>query len=830
MKIYLSRSAVVFVFFLTGLLVLYGALLWGNKALYFRDIYHNYEPHLSYMRQVIWQGQIPLWHSAINTGTPLAPGLEPPLFYPGTWLFFMPLLFSQALGLNLLLHHILAGIGMFWLGRVLGWQPLSCIVAALGFSLGGVMISMNNLHPLMNTVAWLPLAFGLMHSLLTHPSCRLAISLGLVYGLQILSGHLEIVFFESLLLGAYALVFFLPALYQQDPVWRKILLWSSLALVTGLLLGAIQLLPSLSFIPITVREGGLALSEAQFWSWNPFLLLLFFLPDSLGNAYQQSSLHVIFGDSSFGFAALFFSVYGGMAALLLAVLGLFTWKHQPQKKLLLFCSLALLISLILALGQYTPLYRFLHEWLPGLSFFRYPSKTLIFSSFLIALLSGLGLEVLYKETLVGWRHLGLATALLVLVLGLIFGLIHSDVLQVLIAEYRADLTILQQSLLQQKLRNALNQQIGQALLLLLISVFCLGWWLRSRKHSSFILLATLLWIDLLSSGMNLVWLSERDTFTTPPKSLSHLKAIRSADHSAPHLHRLLVDAQGTGILPADFLPEIKDRGFLLLTLYQYQNLQTDLPIRWEEHSAIAGWQAITQQMHILFHLYKTAIPEEQASFRNMLETLMSVRYILVANPDPEKMLYMAQSGHYRLRQDLPELNSGIWENLNWQSRVRFVTQAMVMPDQDMALKAMLFSESGFKPREHVILEKTPTLEALVQQIPPHIPVQPNWSEPEILQESNQRLEIGFETNQSGYLVLADQWTPGWKAFLNGQEVPVLRANFFQRAIRVGAGQHQLRFEYHLPGLALGSIFSVLALLLMLVLFCWQPRKKNVESS
>ena len=47
----------------------------------------------------------------------------------------------------------------------------------------------------------------------------------------------------------------------------------------------------------------------------------------------------------------------------------------------------------------------------------------------------------------------------------------------------------------------------------------------------------------------------------------------------------------------------------------------------------------------------------------------------------------------------------------------------------------------------------------------------------------------------GILVLADNWYPAWKAFLDGQEVEVLRANGAFRGVVVPAGEHNVEFKY-----------------------------------
>ena len=48
---------------------------------------------------------------------------------------------------------------------------------------------------------------------------------------------------------------------------------------------------------------------------------------------------------------------------------------------------------------------------------------------------------------------------------------------------------------------------------------------------------------------------------------------------------------------------------------------------------------------------------------------------------------------------------------------------------------------------------------------------------------------------AGFLVVSDTWLRGWSATLDGESVPVLRANYAFRAVGVPAGRHEVVFRY-----------------------------------
>lgn len=73
-------------------------------------------------------------------------------------------------------------------------------------------------------------------------------------------------------------------------------------------------------------------------------------------------------------------------------------------------------------------------------------------------------------------------------------------------------------------------------------------------------------------------------------------------------------------------------------------------------------------------------------------------------------------------------------------------------------------------------------------------------------------EVELESSAPAWLVVPDSWAPGWSATLNGHGAPVLRANYTQRAVRVPAGRAQVKMRYRPPGLVAGVVLTVVTLL------------------
>jgi hypothetical protein len=91
--------------------------------------------------------------------------------------------------------------------------------------------------------------------------------------------------------------------------------------------------------------------------------------------------------------------------------------------------------------------------------------------------------------------------------------------------------------------------------------------------------------------------------------------------------------------------------------------------------------------------------------------------------------------------------------------------------------------------------------------------------------------LALEVVASGpaLLVVSDNWYPAWQATVDGMPVPVLRANYTLRAVRVPAGSHEVRFEYRskLFRAAAGtSLISTLAVFTIVALGLRQTARRR----
>lgn len=123
------------------------------------------------------------------------------------------------------------------------------------------------------------------------------------------------------------------------------------------------------------------------------------------------------------------------------------------------------------------------------------------------------------------------------------------------------------------------------------------------------------------------------------------------------------------------------------------------------------------------------------------------------------------------------------------------------------------TDPGFDPRRQVVLETTAT-----------VAQPPSPSSARIERDEPERVTVRTHADTAGVLVLADTHYPGWRATLNGVDVPVLRANGLFRGIVVPAGDHVVEFTFEPASVRYGALLSIITLVAYLTGLVWWIRR------
>lgn len=143
----------------------------------------------------------------------------------------------------------------------------------------------------------------------------------------------------------------------------------------------------------------------------------------------------------------------------------------------------------------------------------------------------------------------------------------------------------------------------------------------------------------------------------------------------------------------------------------------------------------------------------------------------------------------------------VYTNAQVLPRATIVHEARLIPDDARALEAL--SAPDFQPARTVILSEGQ-------------PPENNGSGAEdrvvVLTYDAERIVMEADLDSPGILVLRDTYYPGWRAFVDGAETAIWRANLLFRAVPLPAGHHRVEFLFNPPAWWLGLGLSCLSLI------------------
>lgn len=349
------------------------------------DIFRLYYPQRAVYAEALRYGHLPLWTPDVLAGFPLLAEGQTGVFYPLNLLLYRFLPVDLALNYSILIALSLAGVMMYALGRALRLRPAAAFLAALVFAYSGFLVGHFNHLNIMGAASWLPLQLALIErGTGVSPGVgklKLVVVLGVTVGLQFLAGHPQIWLMSVLVVLAFGLFRSLwPATGARRPAAQAVRLFASVvaAVLVGIALAAVQLLPTWELVRDSVRAGGLAPDFFTSFSWHPALLATLIVPFILGNPYPNVSVEL--------------AAYLGVLPLGLALVAIILQRDRLSAFLVGLAG----VSLWLAFGDYTPLYASLAR-VPVLNLFRVPARFLYPFTLAVAVLAGRGLDALLSR-------------------------------------------------------------------------------------------------------------------------------------------------------------------------------------------------------------------------------------------------------------------------------------------------------------------------------------------------------------------------------------------------------------------------------------------------
>jgi len=750
-------------------------------------------PNYAFAAQYLRQGNIPLWNPHLYSGAPFAADIQSGLFYPVNLIVFLlvPTLTFKWLEYLAMFHFWLAGATMYICLRRLNphknqrssnsaiqrssfsvhsspLSPLAAFAGALAFQFSDLFIvHFGNLN-MIAVAAWLPLIFLLFHRSLRQKSLGTAAAAGAVLAGATLAGHIQITLFILLALGLYTLWHIGFTTYDLRFTKDTSSTGTQYAIRNTQYASPIALHPIFALLTtllVTIGLTALLLFPAYEMSRHTPRAQLPYQEAAQYSLHPVQMVGLLVPDYFGRDPALHWGpwdrVETGYIGLMPLLLAIIGAALYPGRIKGYFIGLGV-IALLLAMGGYSVVHGWLYATVPGFGQLRAPARFILLLDFSLAALAAFGLDVLLRRPWSDKVQITLPKILKTLTWGL-GGLI---VVAVPLSYYAMLVT-------QDRNPAIFNRAAAAASGIATFAIFAItalvvlhlvnSQWLHEQWVG--IAVIAVIGLDLFTLGYNV------DVgHTNPTAGFEHPQAIAFLQND-PNQFRIEVTT--------DVWHAWQPNTAMLNNLYDVWGLYNPL--------TLAGTT-----------LFWSGAPPRNSGRYNLL----GIKYIIAGKAGAP-----ADGNIVPIFDADPQVN--IYLNQDALARVLFVGQSEVVPGHDAAWEAVRADD--FDPANRVILEGGQSLDNRPE------------SSLAILQYDIETVTVSVDTDQPGYLVLADAHYPGWQATVNGQPAPIERANYAYRAVYVPAGRHTVQFVFDPAIWKVGLAVSGITLLILLGWAVWRKR-------
>lgn len=257
-------------------------------------------------------GSWPLWNPHIFLGHPVIgdPIAQP--FYPVFLGLGLVLGAARGLAIGLWLHAILAAVLTYGFLRTIRCRWHAAVLGAFTYALSGYMVTWFETTFWTSTLSWLPSVLWAFELAVRRRSLRYTALAALMMGLAILAGQFQFVVTFSLFLGLYAVGRAIQLARRGDRAYAWPLIVLTTIVISGGLFSAIQTVPFAEFLSLSRR----VLSRGLLDPLPPWQLITLIVPNFYGN---PASMGPYWGELNFSEG----TIYAGLSALLLACMAPF---------------------------------------------------------------------------------------------------------------------------------------------------------------------------------------------------------------------------------------------------------------------------------------------------------------------------------------------------------------------------------------------------------------------------------------------------------------------------------------------------------------------------
>ncbi len=632
-------------------------------------------------------------------------------------------------------------------------------------------------------IAFFPWIFMLIERLREKFDLRLSLVLVLLVHFMLLPGHIQMIFYCYFAFGIYYLFFFVRSLIKKENWLGVIRSGSVFVAATGFaflmtgdqylstleyskysMRGSDPIVPSAQARAIGATNGGLDYEYATNWSFSPWETMTFFVPSWYGfgsavpyqgpetnNTVQRVPLY--FGPMPFTDAPQFM----GVVIVILAGIGVWRNRKDPFVQ---FSTVVVFISLLISFGkEMSLLYDLMFNYFPMFNKFRIPSMILILVQIFVPVLAGYGIATMMNQAsskdnaFLKYFQYSLIVLAALLVLSVIFKDLFLSFYEMFIPpQALTEKFGSNGALVYRIITGFIANEITAGLLLLVAGLGGLYLFIKN-KVSLNVLVAVLISVVMI------------DLWRVNFKPMD------------PQPHR---DAHNVFATPT-YVSFMKQDTSLYRTI-EFENGQppyNNTLAYWRIQSAYGYQGAKMRQIQDVFDVVGLGNP--------LIWGLMNIKYIVSDKPDSNAVLVPVFSGGGKHvlynRAELP--------------RAFFVNRYEVANGLDILnrIKAMNFNplDVAYSMDEIPASIDPPRQDASVRYV--HFGIQD--------------LELKVHATGNNLVFLSESWYPeGWKAFVDGTEIPIYRLNYMFRGIVVPQGDHAITMKFEPAGFYLGKDLSL----------------------
>ena len=751
---------------LAALLIWTAAVAWLFRqavtlrgALFYFDITEINYPYRSFFAEELRAGRFSRWCPWLYCGMPLYSESQAGYLHPLKYLLYPWMETWKAFNFDTVLSIWLTGLGTYgWLRRHV--RPAAALTGASLFGLGGFTWAHLVHTSMINALASVPFVIWGLEWSWERGRWRGVVLAALALACEVFAGHLQDVLLTSGIVALYGLYRFATAPAGQGR-WRDLGMAGGL-LCLGVLLSAVQWIPSKELLDRSPRAGGLSYKDLTFASWSPELLPTMVVREAYGTRARDTD----WMDGYYPYHEM--DTYLGLMGLALAVIG--AGGPGLRDRWAGFWVLLAAIGGVLMLGKYTFLFDLANK-VPVAGSSREPVRFHLWVSLAVAALAAVGVERLARPDFVPLRSASILVAALIAasipVLLYVYAPVWTEP-----GRWTTPYHLARYRWLGQELRSAAGRS---AILILLGSAA--AW--RASRTSHPLRRGGIAWVfpllvlvDLMSAHAQDVPTVKPAYWTSPPETVRRLKAD-------PGFIRVFGDGDKHSGEPG--------YAFEPIDLSVRDALDWSLPAAWGLASSKGETPMIARRLLDYFDHVK----------------------IGTGRLDIESVSHVV-TGRLQRNAFLPNDPAGaafVHRNLKVLPRARLVGRPVYVEDAAEGVKAL--ERLGAENRTRLIVEDPTRPLAASAKVS---------GTARIVTDLPERVVVETGSSAPAYLVLADTFDPGWSATVDGSPAPIRPAYVAFRAVALTPGAHIVAFTYRPAGFTLGLAISIMGI--ALAMFLW----------